>query len=702
MTVTGKQLHWCDCGAFRYYAGHQLHGELRNQHYGSFSRGYWHRGCKNHHTEWYQRDCCCRSIHLYLWCSDTDRYKSRGRFDGRRNSVTVTGTNFTGATAVLFGTTPATSFTVNSATNITAVSPAGTGTVDVKVTTSNGTSATAAADQFTYSAYCSDADRHQSRDGSDSRRTSVTITGTNFTGATEVNFGSIPATSFTVKLCYQHHGSFSRRYRHRGCDRHHVRMAPARLPLPISSSTRVTLSGTVMSGALPIASATVQLYAAGNHRLRQGSSALTTATAITDSGGNFSLQYECPASGAPGDQMYLIATGGDSGSGANSSIVLMAALGTCSQLPMSVRVNEVTTVASAYALSAFATINSSGGITVGAPATVSSCNAASGWLSTQAESCNYTGLVNAFAAVSNLVNLATGTALTSTPAYKVDLANDPNILNNSTVPTTRINALADMLASCVESNSSTCGSGLFTAAATTGPSTPGVPPPVTPVDTLQAALNIAQNPGNNVSTLLGLVIPMATAPSTPPYSLTSSDPGSSQLVLSGTGAPTDLTLALTFTGAGLGMAPSLQFSLSDGSFGVANGALAIDAAGNIWVGGGIFTSNFFNTNASMVAEFNALGAPITKATTLSGLTPTYGGFDPEPTLDQPFGPHGISYLVVDRSGNLWTDDGRASLLEISPSLSVLNTIAEIGDPFKLAIDSTGNNIWFFWEATLQL
>ncbi len=41
-------------------------------------------------------------------------------------SVTITGTNFTGATGVSFGSTAATSFTVNSATSITATAPAGT------------------------------------------------------------------------------------------------------------------------------------------------------------------------------------------------------------------------------------------------------------------------------------------------------------------------------------------------------------------------------------------------------------------------------------------------------------------------------------------------------------------------------------------------------------------------------------------------
>jgi len=58
-------------------------------------------------------------------------------------TVTITGTNLSGATAVRFGSTSAESFTVNSSTSITAVSPAFTGTsaiVDVTVTTPEGTS----------------------------------------------------------------------------------------------------------------------------------------------------------------------------------------------------------------------------------------------------------------------------------------------------------------------------------------------------------------------------------------------------------------------------------------------------------------------------------------------------------------------------------------------------------------------------------
>jgi IPT/TIG domain len=66
--------------------------------------------------------------------------------------VSITGLQFTGATTVNFGSTPAASFTLNSDTSITATSPPGTGTVDVTVVSSQGTSVTSSSDQFTYEA----------------------------------------------------------------------------------------------------------------------------------------------------------------------------------------------------------------------------------------------------------------------------------------------------------------------------------------------------------------------------------------------------------------------------------------------------------------------------------------------------------------------------------------------------------------------
>ncbi len=67
-------------------------------------------------------------------------------------SVTISGTNLTGASAVNFGSSEATNVAVVSSSQITATSPPGSGTVDVTVTTAGGTSPTGAADQFTYNA----------------------------------------------------------------------------------------------------------------------------------------------------------------------------------------------------------------------------------------------------------------------------------------------------------------------------------------------------------------------------------------------------------------------------------------------------------------------------------------------------------------------------------------------------------------------
>ena len=68
------------------------------------------------------------------------------------DTIDLVGSNFVnGGTAVNFGTAVATSVTVDSATQLTAVSPSGfAGSVDVTVTTSVGTSPTSSADKFLY------------------------------------------------------------------------------------------------------------------------------------------------------------------------------------------------------------------------------------------------------------------------------------------------------------------------------------------------------------------------------------------------------------------------------------------------------------------------------------------------------------------------------------------------------------------------
>lgn len=66
-------------------------------------------------------------------------------------TVTITGTNLSAATAVNFGPSNPGAIVSNTASQITVTAPTGTpGTVDVTVVTAGGTSATSAADEFTY------------------------------------------------------------------------------------------------------------------------------------------------------------------------------------------------------------------------------------------------------------------------------------------------------------------------------------------------------------------------------------------------------------------------------------------------------------------------------------------------------------------------------------------------------------------------
>jgi hypothetical protein len=113
-------------------------------------------------------------------------------------TVTISGNVFTGATAVTFGTVQATSFTVNSATSITATVPPGSGTVDVTVTTPSGRSPTAVADRYIYQLTPTIA-KLSPKSGLTIGGTVVTISGSEFTAASKVAFGPANAIEFTVK-----------------------------------------------------------------------------------------------------------------------------------------------------------------------------------------------------------------------------------------------------------------------------------------------------------------------------------------------------------------------------------------------------------------------------------------------------------------------------------------------------------------------
>ena len=269
----------------------------------------------------------------------------------------------------------------------------------------------------------------------------------------------------------------------------------------VSTSQGVAIAGEVYGGALPVNGARVYLFAANTGGFAgSGITASTTNASIsllksgsntaedtsgdfyvtTGASGGFSITGDYSACTA-GQQLYLYAAGGNAMggdptktggiNGTNAAIGMLAALGDCSTITSStvVHLNEVSTIAAAYALAGFAT-----------DATHIADDEAVATNTTQGTA--KTGMANAFLNVSNLVSPTTGAVLSTTPA------------GNGTVPTDTLNTLANILADCVQSASSRSGpcSDLFTFTGTS-----------TTADTATAAINLAHNPagvsGSSVS-----------------------------------------------------------------------------------------------------------------------------------------------------------------------------------------------------------
>jgi IPT/TIG domain/Autotransporter beta-domain len=117
-----------------------------------------------------------------------------------RTSVTITGTNFVQGATVTIGGVMATAVSAFSATTITAITPAGSaGAANVVVTTPAGNSGTTGNNRYTYvTSAVPTVTAIAANSGTTAGGTSVTITGTNFTGATAATIGGSPATFVTV------------------------------------------------------------------------------------------------------------------------------------------------------------------------------------------------------------------------------------------------------------------------------------------------------------------------------------------------------------------------------------------------------------------------------------------------------------------------------------------------------------------------
>jgi hypothetical protein len=261
-----------------------------------------------------------------------------------------------------------------------------------------------------------------------------------------------------------------------------------------SGSSLVQITGNVHGGQQPVSGSTIQLYTVGTTGLKTASATMIASTVTTDASGNFNVtgKYNCAA--LPATQVYIVATGGNPIPGTpNNSLALMAALGSCSSLGAStfIQINELTTVAAAYALAPFAQDYTHIGAT----------------------GFNPTGLVNAFANAGNLVNFSTGqTPGTSLPAGAIE-------------PVTELNTLADILAACVNSNGSTTPCNTLYGATGTA-------------NTIDAALAIAKNPGSSAYTAM-YTLPGASSPFQPTF----------------TAQPKDFSVAINYNAGGTFASP---------------------------------------------------------------------------------------------------------------------------------------------------
>jgi hypothetical protein len=398
----------------------------------------------------------------------------------------------------------------------------------------------------------------------------------------------------------------------------------AAAPKPVS----LTVNGRVHGGQQPVVGAQIQLYAAGNTGNGSAASPLLQNAVTSGQDGTFSItaDYACQS---PTSQVYLVATQGNPGLGAggnNPALVMMAALGSCGNLTPTqfISMNEVTTVAAAWALAPFEKDLTHVGSSLS----------------------NYNlGLTNAFLNAQLIADTSTGNVAT--------------LPSNLTTETGKIYALADAVAVCINSDGTTGCSPLFTAATPNGG--------IVPTNAWDALMNIVKNPGNNVVGVYNAIGPQ------PPFATTL------------TQSPNDWTLSLTVTGGGLNMPTALGIDsqnniwvanqagplsafgpqgtpLSSTGFGFSSPGhsyisqvygLAIDPSDNIWV------TNFNGgSHAGSVTEFYGVksGSP--------GSSPQTAGFS-DSSIQYPYA------LAADTNGNIFianTGNSSASVYTSSGTL----------------------------------
>jgi hypothetical protein len=415
------------------------------------------------------------------------------------------------------------------------------------------------------------------------------------------------------------------------------------------------ISGTVYGGQQPIVNATV--FALQTSTTAYGGPSTQLATSPTNSAGFFT--FPAATTCTSGTVVYLYSLGGQPTTGnTNSAAGLMAVLGTCPsdgllvnavvQPPATsaqIYMNEVSTVAAAYALAGFA-VNSSN---------VSTSAMAIGALTTS-DTLAQTGIQNAAANAAQMytaVATADGGGLNSGNT-RAALATTPG--GNGTVPQKLIDTIANILAACVNSTSSgaTDCTTLFNDDRSGGGQTG-----IEPTDTATAAIYLAQHPYSAFVTTLYNLVGSTANPFTPALAA----------------APASFYVELVFTGGGLNAEATSAFPQN----------IAIDGSGNVWT---------TNTAFYSVSKFSSLGVSLAGATGYTSSTCGLAGG--QGATSQP-----ASIAINAASTQAWVgiqDAGKICVLSSSGSTSG-STLEDIplgtadsdpDGPYGIAFDGSGN------------
>lgn len=469
-----------------------------------------------------------------------------------------------------------------------------------------------------------------------------------------------------------------------------------------SSASPLAVQGTIHGGQQGVVGSTIQLYTVGSGGNGTAAIPMLTSPVTSGAGGAFSItgKYTCgfDASGNPitggSNQVYIVATGGNPGGlpngSSNAALAMMAALGPCSSLTAAtyIFIDEVTTVAAAWALAPFMT----------------------SYTNIAASSTNSAGITNAFLNAQLLANTSTGNAAT--------------LASNLTIEQGKLYSLANALAACINSDGTSACTPLFTA------STVGV---TAPTNTIAAALNIVKHPGQNVVPVFQCILPQS------PYA------GGLSM------APNDWTMSLTVTGGGLQTPTALAIDAQNnvwvaGEAGPLSGfgpqgtplaasgfgagsikqayGMTIDSVGDIWV------TNYNAPYNSPGAVTKFLGStsnsPGTVVTGTNGNPGFYDGsiqypyavsadtngnifianngsssatvYDSNgnlvaPSLGQSTGLYAFPQAIAaDSSHGFWLSDSDNTVAHISSAGALLGYVSCCSQSYGLATDSQGN-VW---------